>query len=193
MSVLFVELRDAGLGIVTRVRSGATAVRRTTPSVALLRLVIAIAVAAAWALLPSWPLPPAALLLPLGSALAAALFPRTRAVGFALLTIAVVWLVLGDTLSAGRILGLAAALYMAHAASAFAAVLPHDTAVAPSALGRFALRTLLVVAVSLGLGGAGLYLASWLPQRDGLAFPLVGALVAVGLVALIAWLVRRRW
>jgi hypothetical protein len=191
MSMLIGELRDAGLGIFSRVRAGVVAVRRTTASVALLRLMIAVAVFVAWAFIPASSVPPAALLVPFGSALAVALFPRTRVVGVVLLAIAGTWLVVGEPLSVGRVLGLAAALYVAHAGAAFAAVLPHDTAVAPSALGHFALRTLLVVAVSLGLGGAGLWLAAWLPQREGIAFPLVGALVAVGLVALIAWLVRR--
>ena len=198
MSVLLTDLRDVGLGVASRVRSGAATLRRTSPTVLLLRVLIAGALVAAWTMtVPTrLLLSPWALLAMLVPALAAALFPRTRAVGFALVTTAGAWL--GLTMSSaaspslGRVLGLAAALYVAHTAAALAAVLPHDTAVDPPALGRWALRTTLVLATSLRLGAAGLTVADALPRDQSLVGPLVGSVVAAGIVGLIAWLVRRR-
>jgi hypothetical protein len=194
MSILVTDLRDIGLGLLSRVRSGVAVVRRTTPAVALLRLLVFVPLIAAWTLFVA--LSPLVLVVGLGLALAAALFPRQRAVGVALVTTAGTWLAMttyfGVNVTLGQLLFLAAALYVAHSAAAFAAVLPHDTAVAPSALGRWALRTLSVVVVSLGLGVAGLFLAAWLPPQQSLAAPVLGSLLAIGLAALIAWLVRRR-
>lgn len=194
MSVLITDLRDMGIGVASRVRSGVVALRRTTPAVLLLRLLIAGPLAGAWMLVGARS--PVILMVGPGLALAAALFPRTRAVGLALVTTAGAWLatttLLGVSVSLARVLVLAAALYVAHAAAALAAVLPHDTAVAPAVLGRWALRTGIVVVVSLALGVAGLFVAVWLPSRPSLVAPVLGSLLAIGLVALIAWLVRRR-
>jgi hypothetical protein len=194
MSILVSDLRDAGLGLLSRVRSGVAALRRTTPAVALLRLLIFGPLFLAWTLFVA--LSPLVLLVGLGLALAAALYPRTRAVGIALVTTAAMWLAtttfVSVAVSLDQVLSLAAALYVAHAAAALAAVLPHDTAVAPAALGRWALRTLGVLVASLGLGGTGLFVAAWLPPQQGLVVPVLGSVLAIGLAALIAWLVRRR-
>lgn len=196
MSMIVRDLRDAGQGLLSRARFAVAAARRTTAPVLLLRLLIFVALVVAWVLV----LPPSLLAVAFvlfavpGSALAAALFPRTLVVGLVIMAIAAAWLLttLAVDVSHGRVLALAAALYVAHAAAAFAAVLPHDTAVAPSALGKWAVRTLLVLVVSLGLGAAGLYLTSHLPVQQHLIGAAVGAAVAIGLVALITWLVRRR-
>jgi hypothetical protein len=194
MSILATDLRDAGLGILSRVRSATAALRRTTPAVALLRLLIFGPLSLAWTLFAA--LSPVVLLAGLGLALAAALLPRTRVVGVVLVTTGGMWLVATTffnlNVSLSRVLGLAAALYVAHAAAALAAVLPHDAAVAPAALGRWALRTLVVLAVSLGVGVGGLFVAGALPPQQGLVAPVLGSLLAIGLAALIPWLVRRR-
>lgn len=194
MSIVVTELRDAGLGLLSRVRSGAAALRRTTPAVALLRLLVFAPLAAAWTLFAV--LSPLLPLVGLGLALAAALFPRTRVVGVALLTTAGVWLATTSLaergVSVSQVLFLAAALYVAHAAAALAAVLPHDTAVAPDSLGRWVLRTVSVLVVSLGLGVLGLVVGAWVPRQPSLVAPVLGSLLAIGLAGLIAWLVRRR-
>lgn len=198
MSIFLTDLRDAGIGLVTRARSTAATLRRTTPEVLLLRLLIAVALLVAFAL----SVPGTVLLLPVAQgiavavALAAALYPRTRAVGFALVTAGVTWLAMTAffdlAVSPGRVLGLAATLYVAHAAAAFAAVVPSDAAVAPSAIIRWALRTSLVVATGLALGVVGLVAAAWLPQAHGLLAPILGTVVAAGIVGVIVWLVRRQ-
>ncbi|MBX6749224.1 MAG: hypothetical protein IRY85_06040 [Micromonosporaceae bacterium] len=197
MRVLLADLRYAGLGLLSRVHATIATVRRTTTAVLLLRalvfgaLVVAFVVSVPSAML--WtPVAPA---VAVGLALPAALFPRTRAVGFALVTIGATWLVTTTFIdldwSAARVLGLAAALYVAHAAAAFAAVVPNDTAVNRGALLRWALRTSLVVVASVGLGAIGLAAAAWLPQAQGILAPVVGSVVAVGIVAVIVWLARR--
>lgn len=196
MSLLVSELRDAGRGVLSRLQSAVATLRRTTAAVLLLRLLVFGALGCAWAVVLPPTLPFWALALPvaLATALAAALFPRTRAVGFVLVTIVVTWIVttyLDGAASLQRLLGLAAALYVAHAAAAFAAVLPSDTAVAASAILRWGLRTSMVLAVSLGVGVGGLAVASRLPPAHSLVGPIVGTLVAGGIVGLIVWLTRR--
>ncbi len=198
MIPLAMELRDVGSGLASRARAFVAATRRTTAPVLLLRGTVFGALLGACALaIPPEFVVTRPFLLAVFVSLAAAVFPRTRAVGFALIAIAVVWLVATTAFddsapSLWRVLGMAAALYIAHAAAAFAAVLPHDCAVAPSALGRWAVRTLLVVAVSVGLGSAGMALLDRLPAESSMAGPIVGSLVAAGLAGVIVWLVRRR-
>lgn len=197
MRVFLTDLRYAGLGLLTRVRATVATLRRTTAPVLGLRALVFGALLVAFALsVPSTAVWLAvALAIGVGLALAAALFPRTRVVGFTLVTIAAAWLVtttfVESNVSAARVLGLAAALYIAHAAAALAAVLPNDTAVNPGALLRWALRTSFVVLASVGLGALGLLAAAWLPQARGIAAPLLGSVVAAGIVVVIVWLARR--
>jgi hypothetical protein len=198
MKAFLADLRYAGLGLLTRVRATIASLRRTTGAVLGLRVVVFGALLVAFVL----SVPRALVWLPVaqavgvGLALPAALFPRTRMVGLALVTVGVIWLAtttfVEPDFSPARVLGLAAALYVAHAAAAFAAVLPNDTAVNPGALLRWALRTSLVVGAAVGLGALGLVAAAWLPLAHGLAAPLLGSLVAAGIVAVIVWLAHRR-
>jgi hypothetical protein len=197
MRVFLADLHYAGLGLLSRIRATVATLRRTTAAVLLLRVLVFGALLVAFVL----SVPRAIVWLPVfpavgvGLALPAALYPRTRAVGFALVTIAAGWLAtttfVDTNFAPARVLGLAAALYVAHAAAAFAAVLPNDTAVSPGALLRWALRTSLVVATSVGLGALGLVAAAWLPQAQGIVAPLLGSAVAAGIVAVIVWLARR--
>lgn len=197
MRVLLADLRYAGLGLLSRARATIATLRRTTAAVLLLRVLVfgALVVAFTVSVPPAVVWSPVVLAVAVGLALPAALYPRTRAVGFALVTIGATWLVtttfIDPNWSAARVLGLAAALYVAHATAAFAAVVPNDTAVNRGALLRWALRTSLVVAAGVGLGGLGLVAAAWLPQAQGILAPLVGSVVAGGIVAVIVWLARR--
>jgi hypothetical protein len=191
------DLRALGVGLASRVRAGFIVLRRTTPALMLLRLLVFGAMVAGFALAVGWDgVASRAFVLAVTGALAAALFPRTWVVTAALLTAGAAWLF---ATTAGpvepalwRVLALAAALYIAHAAAAFAAVLPYDCVVAPSALRRWAARTSFVVVVSIGLGGAAIGLLDRLRATPTVLAPIAGALLAATIAGLIAWLVRRR-
>jgi hypothetical protein len=90
-----------------------------------------------------------------------------------------------------RVVLLGASLYLAHAAAAFAAVLPHDVAVAGAALGRWALRVAAVLGAGLGLGVVGMVVVGQLTVTPTVLAPIAGVLVAAGLAGLLAWLARR--
>lgn len=197
MTAIGYDLREVGAGLVSRAQAAIASLRRTTPAVVLLRLLLfgALLVAATIVLPGDLSLPRRAALMVVPAA-AAALFPRSRAVGFVLLAIVVTWLfdtIAYDNLAptTGRVLTLATSLYVAHATAAIAAVLPHDCAVAPIALGQWAVRTLLVIAVSLAIGLVGVVLVGQLPTVQSSIGPIVGSLVAAGIAGLLAWLLRR--
>jgi hypothetical protein len=192
MSFFGTDLRDAGLGLASRVRAGVAGLRRITAAVALLRLIVAgsLVVASALALPVSVTLTRTFLLF-IGLAVAAALAPRTHAVSVALVTIVGLWAVLAQDRPLWRILALAAVLYVAHASAAFAAVLPLDCAVAASALRGWVMRTAFVVSVSVALGGGGLVMAGQVPFARGVVGPVVGALIAAGIALVLAWQLRR--
>ncbi|MGR6317281.1 hypothetical protein Q2K19_06565 [Micromonospora soli] len=91
-----------------------------------------------------------------------------------------------------RLLAVATLLYLAHTLCALAALLPFDAVVDPDLVVRWLTRaggvvlTSAVVGVVLaGLGGVG-------GDRGFQAVTVVGLLVAVGLSALLGWLLRRR-
>jgi hypothetical protein len=194
MSLLGVDLKAVGLGLASRVAAGVAFVRRTTGAVALLRLLVAGSLLGASALtLPLDDLMSRAAVLPVGLALVAALFPRTHAVSVAVLLVAAIWL-FTSTASAPlwKVLAMVTLLYLAHASAAFASVLPHDCVVAPSALRLWARRTALVVVVSTGIGAAGLGLTGQVQIPRSAVAPIAGSLVAIGMVALLTWQLRRR-
>jgi hypothetical protein len=136
----------------------------------------------------------------LGALTLAALFP---AVGpgrvwptFAALVTVAGWVLasagFGRPIALWRLLALAGLLYLAHTLCALAALLPHDGVVDPDLVLRWLLRAGAVVLVSAVLGVV-LYAAADLGSGEGLrAATVVGLLVAVGLSALLAWLLRRR-
>src|SRR5262249_4619710 len=84
-----------------------------------------------------------------GSAVAVGFFPRSRWVGTFLLAVVGLWLVttIGYEVDAGlaRIGGLAACIYLTHAAAALAAVLPYDAVVPGRVLRRWAGRVATVL------------------------------------------------
>ena len=175
--------------------------RRATAVPVILRLLAAVTTAAA--LLVGLPTSlvfgrllvyfiPLALLLGVG----VGLFPRSRWVSLSLLAGALAWVVagvaFGDAASLLRIGLLGALLYTAHAAAAYAAVIPIDTVVAPGVLLRWAGRQAAVLGVGLAVGLAGLTVARLIPPTPTLIGPLVGAVVAAALAALLALLARSR-
>lgn len=193
MSALAADLRAMGHGLVNRLAVGVARLRRITAAVALLRLLIASCLLGASALaLPAQYVLSRTVVVPVLLAVVVALFPRTSAVSVALLAIAGAWLVSTSDPPLWMVLALAALLYVGHAAAAFAAVIPYDCAVAPGALLRWAGRTASVVVASLAAGAAGMALTGAVPLPSGVLGPVVGTLLAVGIVALIVWQLRRR-
>ncbi len=193
MSALVADLRAMGHGLINRFAIGVARLRRVTAAVALLRLLIASCVLGASALaLPAEYVLSRTVVVPLVLAVAVALFPRTSAVSVALLVVAGIWLVSTPDPPLWKVLPLAALLYVGHAAAAFAAVIPYDCAVAPGALLRWAARTGSVVVASLAVGAAGMALTGAVALPTSVLGPIVGSLVAVGIVALIVWQLRRR-
>ena len=73
-----------------------------------------------------------------------------------------------------------------------AAVLPHDTAVSPGALRRWAARVLAVLGVSAFVGVMGMALAGQGLVSTGVLGPAVGVLIAVVIAAIIARQLNRR-
>jgi hypothetical protein len=90
-----------------------------------------------------------------------------------------------------RLTALASSLYVAHSLAALAAVLPYDAIVEPEVLARWLSRALLVAAASAALGGALLVGAVSWGGEPLLVASLLGLAVAVGLTALLGWLLRR--
>jgi hypothetical protein len=89
-----------------------------------------------------------------------------------------------------RLLGIAALLYLTHSLSALAAALPLDAVVAPEVLARWVGRALLVVAAS-AVPALVLLIVADAVQGAFLLASLVGLAVAVGITALLTYLLRR--
>ncbi|MCM0675909.1 hypothetical protein NCC78_14595 [Micromonospora phytophila] len=129
-------------------------------------------------------------------ALLPAVGPRRVWPTFAALVTVGGWLIATDgygrPIALWRLLAVAAVLYLGHTLCALAAVLPYDAVVDPDLvvrwlvraagvmLGTFVLGVLLVEVAGVG-GDAGFQAAT-----------VAGLLVAVGLTALLGWLLRRR-
>jgi hypothetical protein len=98
----------------------------------------------------------------------------------------------GEPVALWRLLALATFLYLTHDLCALAAFLPYDAAVAPEALLRWLSRALAVVLAAAVL--SVLLIAAAGPEGRGtsLVAALAGLAVAVGVAALLAWLLRRR-
>ncbi|GHJ45984.1 hypothetical protein Cs7R123_33260 [Catellatospora sp. TT07R-123] len=113
-----------------------------------------------------------------------ALAPRGIAVTGVLLVMIGLWLVdtmaFGSPVTLARLLGLAVALYLTHAAAALAAVLPYDAIVDNQVIIRWAARAVLLVTVS---GGLTIALAELLPGHR-IAAPNVALVVGLAATAL---------
>ncbi|MEO3775290.1 hypothetical protein ABGB16_00260 [Micromonospora sp. B11E3] len=91
-----------------------------------------------------------------------------------------------------RLLAVAAALYLAHSLCALAALLPYDAVVDPELVVRWLTRVGGVLLASAVLGVLLLRAADAGTDRGFLAATVAGLLVAVGVSALLGWLMRRR-
>jgi hypothetical protein len=123
------------------------------------------------------------------------LAPRTRFPTLVIMLAVLAWLVRTiwfepDT-ALWRLLLLTAALYVSHTGAALAAVLPYDALVTPGVVGRWLRRTSVVVGFSLALALAMVTIAGQLQSVSSVILPVLGIIVAAGLAALLAWLLRR--
>jgi hypothetical protein len=185
------SLLELGNGVRNLVIDVIRKARRTQPGPALLRAVAGLAAVAAFAAVAPQSRQ-AFVFIPLG--VAVALFPRTRIVTIAAVVAILLWLI--DTIGVssipvGRLAVLAGSLYVMHSATAIASVLPYDAAVAGAVLGRWARRVAVVTAVGVGVGLAGMALIGQLPAQRSIIGPIVGAVVAAALVAVLALQYRR--
>ena len=124
------------------------------------------------------------------------LFPRSRWVSLVALGAIGIWLTatigFDVAVTVPRVGLLAGALYLMHAASAFAAALPYDCAVATGVLLRWLRRVGSVLGLSLLVGLGGMVVTGRLPAARSVVGPIVGSIVAAGLAGLLAWHLRRR-
>ena len=129
-------------------------------------------------------------------ALLPALFPRRAGATIAVLVAVAGWVLstsgYGELVVLWRLLALAALLYLTHSLAALAALLPRDAIVAAAVPVRWVVRALGVVLAT----GVLAVLLTTLTERTGggnfLAVALAGLAIAVGVAALLAWLLRRR-
>ncbi|MFD0785275.1 hypothetical protein ACFQZ8_15320, partial [Micromonospora azadirachtae] len=91
-----------------------------------------------------------------------------------------------------RLLAFAALLYLAHTLCALAALLPYDAVVDPDVITRWLMRAGAVV-LGASVLGVLIMVAGRLGGTSGHQLITVsGLLVAVGVAALLGWLLRRR-
>ncbi|MGK5738395.1 hypothetical protein [Micromonospora sp. URMC 103] len=125
-----------------------------------------------------------------------AIGPRRVWPTFAALVAVAGWLLAADgygrPFALWRLLALAALLYLAHTLCALAALLPYDAVVDPALITRWLLRAGAVVLAAavlgvllMGVGGLG-------GTAGHQLVTVAGLLVAVGVAALLGWLLRRR-
>jgi hypothetical protein len=186
---------EYGIGRVRRVSAGPALLRLTATLAAFVALILAVPQDVLFD--PESP----AILLRLGSFLFIAgigvgLFPRTRWVSLMAIAAVLGWLVstlgFGDPVDLVRVGLLTAALYLMHAASAMAAVLPYDCVVAPAVLVRWAARTAALLAIGLVVGLGGAAIVSLVPSTQTVVGAILGAVVGAILVGVLAWQLRRR-
>ncbi len=174
--------------------------RRTAAGPAIIRILAGVAAVAAE--LVSLPAdvslgPDSVIVVAVAVLLAAAvgLYPRDRWTGAVALICVAAWVVAsvayGDAPSLARVAALAAALYVMHAASALAAVLPYDCVLPPGVLLRWAVRQGGLLAAGLVAGMSGLVLVRLMNPAPSVAGAIVGALIAAALAGALAW--QARW
>lgn len=121
--------------------------------------------------------------------------PRTRVTTMVIMLAVLAWLARTiwfepDT-ALWRLLALTAALYVCHTGAALAAVLPYDALVSPGVISRWLRRTGIVVGASLILAVVLVTISGQLQSVSSVVLPVLGIIVAAGLAALLAWLLRR--
>ena len=190
-------MSDLAGGLVERVRAVRYKVARVSPLPLLVRIGIFLVVFAGFLLAyPVQMLAPRSLLALAVAAVLPAVAPRRLWPTFAALVTVGGWLlaILGYDRPPAlwRLLAVATLLYLAHTLCALAALLPYDGLIDPDLVLRWLARAGGVV---LGSAVLGVVLA-WLGGVGGTdgtqVATVVGLLVAVGLSALLGWLLRRR-
>jgi|SRR5690606_28961320 len=196
MSGLGGDLREIRGGLVSWARRLASMAARATAVPLLVRALVGLAAVAATVL--AWPadllLGPPGLLL-LGIAALPALAPRTPLVSAVVLLAVAGWLVAtaayDEPVTLWRLVALASALYLLHSTAALAAHLPYDAIVAPAVPLRWLARTGAVLAATAAVGVFALALNDLLGGQAFEVATLVGLVVAVGVAAVLARLIRR--
>jgi hypothetical protein len=98
----------------------------------------------------------------------------------------------GREVALWRLLGVAVALYLAHTLCALASVLPYDAVVDPDLVVRWLTRAGAVLLASSVLGILLIQVGEFGTAGGFQAVTVAGLLVAVGVSALLGWLLRRR-
>jgi hypothetical protein len=129
-------------------------------------------------------------------ALVPAVAPRRSWPTVVILVAVAGWLVAtgwyGQRIELWRLFGLAACLYLTHSLAALAALLPYHAVVASEAVARWVVRALGVVLAAAVLAVPLLAVAGRWGDRSLVVALLGGLAVAVLVVALLGWLLRRR-
>jgi hypothetical protein len=134
-------------------------------------------------------------LLAVGIAVGPALLPGSWLVLAVELVVVVAWL--ARTMATGTevgwlpLVGLAAALYVHHSASALAAAVPLDIRLVPGVVRGWAGRVGGSVAAAAVLAAVALPVSRWLDDVELVAVPVLGALLAVVVAGLLAYALRR--
>lgn len=182
--------------LMDRVRDAGNALSRVSPVPIAARFGVFLAgVVSIVAAYPGWLLLTRLGLLLLLTPLVPALLPRGRSATAVALLAVTGWLAstaaTGGPVPLGRLLILAAGLYLLHSLAALAAVLPYDVVAPPGLVTRWLGRALSVVLGSSVLAVVTLMAAGRTGDRSLLAAALLGLCVAVAVCALLTWLWRR--
>ena len=173
-------------------------VARVTPGVLLCRgLAFGFTLTALVMAIPSWALGPRSVGLAGLAAVLVAVLPDTRVVALVLLGAVAGWSVglLGATesLTLWRLIGFAAALYLAHSAAALAAIVPHDAMLSPEVLVRWYAKSLgiigLTAVIALVLLVGSTLVTGW--QTTWIA-SVTGLIAALAVISILARLYRRQ-
>ncbi len=164
--------------------------RVTTVPLVLRGIVFAAAWLGLWMAVPSAVATLRVALILIVVALVPALAPGSRAVDGVMLTIVALWVV--SVLAVGQAAGpvhtylTASALYLAHSAAAFAAVLPYDSVVDGQVVLRWAARSALMLAAAGVVTAAVVALAPVVGQTTSMLALFAGLGIAVAVIALLA-------
>ncbi|MGV9211335.1 hypothetical protein ACTFTM_05665 [Micromonospora sp. RB23] len=183
--------------VVERVRAAQDAVTRISAIPLLVRAAIFVTTLVGYAVaFPSEVLTGRPLLLLAVAALLPAVGPRRLWPTFAALVMVGGWLLAvdgyGRPVALWRLLAVAALLYLGHSLCALAALLPYDGVVDPGLVSRWLLRVAAVLLGTAVLGVLLLQVASVGGEAGHQWVTVLGLLVAVGVAALLGWLLRRR-
>ncbi|WP_433537063.1 hypothetical protein ACQPZK_04420 [Micromonospora sp. CA-249363] len=183
--------------IVERVRAAQDAVTRISAIPLLVRAAIFVTALVGFAVaFPAEVLIGRPLLFLAVAALLPAVGPRRVWPTFAALVMVGGWLLATDgygrPVALWRLLAVAALLYLGHSLCALAALLPYDGVVDAGLISRWLLRVAAVLLGTAVLGVLLLRVAGLGGEAGHQWVTVLGLLVAVGVAALLGWLLRRR-